>query len=99
MALEIRETGTVVVGRSAAGLAVFPNPATDQQLRFALERVPAAEATRYTYRLLTPYGRAVRQGQGTQAPVSLAGLPAGAYLLELTGPQGQRLTRRVQINP
>jgi hypothetical protein len=100
--LEIRESGTVIVGRMAPGLAVFPNPAEGQQLRFALQGIPAEEAARYSYRLLTPYGKSVREGCYPSNPngaLVLTGLPAGTYFLELTGPASKRLTRRVQVNP
>ncbi|GAA4016837.1 hypothetical protein GCM10022408_32960 [Hymenobacter fastidiosus] len=91
--------GPPVEQRSAPALTVFPNPTQGRELRFALSGVPAAEAATYTYRLLTAHGRAVRTGPGTQPALSLTGLPAGPYLLELTGPRGRYLTRQVQINP
>ncbi|KAA9327659.1 T9SS type A sorting domain-containing protein [Hymenobacter busanensis] len=72
-------------GRPAPVLTVYPNP--------------ASEAAACTFRLITPYGRAVRTGRGVAAPISLVGVPAGTYLLELTDAAGHRLTRRVQVNP
>ncbi|WP_345111885.1 hypothetical protein [Hymenobacter algoricola] len=96
--LQVRDNQLSIIPR-AAGLSVYPNPTQGPQVRFELTGVPAAEAATYTYRLLTPYGQPVRQGHCAQPRVSLVGLPAGTYLLELTRPGGQRLTRRVQVNP
>jgi len=100
--LEVRESGTVISGRTAPNLVVFPNPAEGQQLRFALQGVPTAEAATYSYRLLTLYGKSLREGRCSSTAndaIVLTSVPAGTFLLELIGPTAKRLTRRVQVNP
>lgn len=71
-------------------LSVYPNPATEV-VNFAN---PVAISG---LRLLNAAGRPVRElhDQGTNGTLSLAGLPAGIYLLELTDVNGERATRRV----
>ncbi|RTQ49749.1 hypothetical protein EJV47_13130 [Hymenobacter gummosus] len=102
--LEIRETGTVIVGRPAPNplLSVYPNPANGPA-SFVLAAAGNPEA-RYQYRLLNLYGRPVREGSCTaaeaQTGVRLPQLPAGQYVLEVLGADGkQRSTRQVVVNP
>lgn len=99
--LEVRETGVVLTGRPAPKLDLYPNPTNDQQVRFTLREEAGPAKELYHYRLLTQQGLAVRRGQCATAEgfTTLTGLPAGTYILELTGPRGQRLTRRVQVAP
>jgi len=74
----------------ATKLSVFPNPATEV-INFAN---PVAISG---LRLLNSAGRPLRElhDQGTNGTLSLAGLPSGIYLLELTDINGERVTRRV----
>ncbi len=71
-------------------LSIFPNPATDA-INFSN---PLAVRG---LRLLNSAGRSIRElnDQGTNGTLSLAGLPPGIYLLEITDINGERTTRRV----
>jgi hypothetical protein len=75
-----------------AGLAVYPNPASDY---FELS-LPAAEPTELILSDLS--GRPVRRlhVQEQQTRMSLEGLPGGVYLLQAITPQG-RFSQRVAV--
>ena len=97
--LEVRDTGVVLTGRPAPKLELYPNPTNGQQIGFTLSEDAGLAKEQYRYRLLTQQGRCVQQGRCAKGSTSLTGVPAGSYLLELTGSAGQHLTRRVLVNP
>ncbi len=74
-----------------AGLRAYPNPANDD-LYIAL---PDGRYDRYRYRLLNAAGRPVRTGV-LLPQLSLTGLPAGFYWLEIMDPDsGARTIRKI----
>jgi hypothetical protein len=98
--LKIRDTGVVVSGRMAPApkVMVYPNPTS--ALHFTVADVPAQGA--YCYRVLNSFGQAVRRapasGAALQAGLTLTGLPAGTYLLEVQQADGtNRVVRRVEV--
>ncbi|AYA35969.1 PKD domain-containing protein [Hymenobacter oligotrophus] len=93
-ALPVREP------KAMAGLAVFPNPTTDGLLTLQL---PAAPAGSYTAALETLLGSEVRRqavqlGGAKAATLDLSAVAQGVYLLRLTAPNGEQVTRRVVRN-
>ncbi|KUG08476.1 hypothetical protein ASU33_09945 [Solirubrum puertoriconensis] len=86
--------------KAMAGLAVFPNPTHDGLLKLQLPAVPVGT---YTATIETLLGSQVRQqavqlGANTQASLDLTTLAQGVYLLRLTAPNGDQITRRVVRN-
>ena len=73
-------------------LSVFPNPANEV---IHLETTVGLAR----YRLYSPDGRVLAEGELDSKKLSLPELRAGAYLLEVQSQQGDSWTKKVQIDP
>lgn len=86
--VKLTNRSTTSVGGAGRGpaLGVYPNPARQT---FVVQLPVAPRPTRLELRLLDGLGRVVRQqpvpAQQTTATVSVQGLPAGIYMVQLTG--------------
>nr|WP_262895757.1 T9SS type A sorting domain-containing protein [Hymenobacter ruricola] len=98
--MEIRDAGTVITGLRATvpPVLVFPNPST--AMHFAAPEATGAGS--YRYRVLNAFGQVVRtaqaSGEALQAGITLEGLPAGSYLLEVQAAAGtSRVIKHVEV--
>lgn len=100
---QLRFTVTQVLAaaaaRTAAALAVYPNPAQDGRFTLALN-LPTRQDVQLRVRSVT--GRLVHQAtlpgaQTAKHTLDLHQLPSGVYLLECCGPHGLQLHRRLLI--
>lgn len=95
MACKIVDVGPVTVPYlGAAAISIYPNPATNE-LNVAGLTEPAA------YRLLSIASAEIAHGLLVQGAnkITLATVPPGIYILELTGEGGARSMHRVVVRP
>jgi len=88
---------TVSISRAAATISAYPNP-TPGGLTLDLRPLPTGSCT---VRLFTLPGQVVRTlalASGQPQPLSLATLPTGTYLLEVTSPTQGRSVQRIVKN-
>jgi uncharacterized repeat protein (TIGR01451 family) len=80
-------TVAFAAGASAPQLRLYPNPATEQ-LHVALTGLVAPGAKLGVYSVVGQAVLGAQLGAASQADLSLAGLPAGTYVLRVTLPDG-----------
>ncbi len=85
------EICTGVANRETEDIMLYPNPVH----HLLTVEIPSGEAA--TIELYDMFGKLVlsQNAEGTSTDISVANLPAGLYLLQLTFPNGEQATRKV----
>jgi len=91
----------VKIGKGSPAVSIYPNPVTNGTISLQLTDMPKGT---YQLRLLNSAGQLVFTQQithaganGTQTITLVSGIAKGNYFLEMSGPEGWKMTKGLSV--